>query len=223
MTREELHNLNHYQLEIIHKYCDDDLHELKKICNRIIRRKNDVFQKDYDDIYDDGMKVLLESVLSYNSQSDISFEIFLKGNLKRSFWEYSRDAHRQKRANIAMKDGKMVIDKETKVPISIPDFPLDSIDSKGVIAHEKIQSDFNLDEELGLKEEIIDKKKKKRVEKFLENISKRNRRIAELIMEGYSPTNIMDKYGIPYSRYQDAISEFRLYENICILLKDEGK
>ena len=66
MTREELHNLNHYQLEIIHKYCDDDLHELKKICNRIIRRKNDVFQKDYDDIYDDGMKVLLESVLSYN-------------------------------------------------------------------------------------------------------------------------------------------------------------
>ena len=79
----------------------------------------------------------------------------------------------------------------------------------------------DLDEELDLKEEIIDEKKNKRVKKFLENISKKNRRVAEMIMDGRNVANITEVCGISYSQYRDAISEFRLYENISILLKDE--
>jgi len=98
---------------------------------------------------------------------------------------------------------------------------LDEIYDDEVSGHSKIKSNFDLDEELDLKEEIVDEKKNKRVKKFLENISKKNRRVAEMIMDGRNVANITEVCGISYSQYRDAISEFRLYENISILLKDE--
>lgn len=233
MTREELHkastekmkyqleNLSDEQMKLIHTYCDNDLRELKKLCHKITRHKPDVFQKDLDDIYDNAIKVLLETVISYNSDSDTQFKTFLYSNLNRSFWEWSRDRHRGVRANVLVKNGKILYDEKQKRAIVIPDMSLDEIYDDEVSGHSKIKSNFDLDEELDLKEEIVDEKKNKRVKKFLENISKKNRRVAEMIMDGRNVANITEVCGISYSQYRDAISEFRLYENISILLKDE--
>ena len=232
MTREELHkvstekmkyqleNLSDEQMKLIHTYCDNNLRELKELCHEITRYKRDVFQKDLDDIYDDAIKVLLETVISYKAKKGAKFKTFLRSNLKRSFWEWSRDKHRGVRANVMTKDGKILYDKQG-VSIVIPDTSLDEMDEDELSKHERIRSGFNLDKELDLNQEVIDKKKVKRVERFLENISKENRRIAKMIMDGRNVANITEVCGISYSQYLDAISEFRLYENISILLKDE--
>lgn len=233
MTREELHkastekmkyqleNLSDEQMKLIHTYCDNNLRKLKKICHKITCHKPDVFQKDLDDIYDNAIKVLLEAVISYNPDSNAQFKTFLYSNLNRSFWEWSRDRHRGVRANVLVKNGKILYDEKQKRAIVIPDMSLDEIYDDEVSGHSKIKSNFDLDEELDLKEEIVDEKKNKRVKKFLENISKKNRRVAEMIMDGRNVANITEVCGISYSQYRDAISEFRLYENISILLKDE--
>ena len=92
MTREELHkasiekmkyqleNLSDKQMKLIHTYCDNNLRELKRLCHKITRHKPDVFQKDLDDIYDNAIKVLLETVISSfksNFSSKSKFDLIL--------------------------------------------------------------------------------------------------------------------------------------------------
>lgn len=221
MTREELHNLNHYQLEIIHKYCDDDLHELKKICNRIIRKKNDVFQKDYDDIYDDGMKVLLESVLSYNPNKKVSFDVFLKGNLQRSLWEWSRDKHRQKRANVLRQNGKVLTD-ENGMSIVLSNLSLDIEDDDTQKMYEKVESGFSIDEEI----EDLSEKYSKKMENYLSRLSNIQRKVLILKGEGYLQEEIEKKLNISSKLYNDSIASIRAWDNtqhIVCLLKRKGK
>ena len=232
MTREELHNLNHYQLEIIHKYCDDDLHELKKICNPIIRRKNDVFQKDYDDIYDpdygDMLRVSFAEKMFgaavrplQTSNKKVSFDVFLKGNLQRSLWEWSRDKHRQKRANVLRQNGKVLTD-ENGMSIVLSNLSLDIEDDDTQKMYEKVESGFSIDEKI----EDLSEKYSKKMEKYLSRLSNIQRKVLILKGEGYLQEEIEKKLNISSKLYNDSIASIRAWDNtqhIVCLLKRKGK
>ena len=47
--------------DLIRQYCDNKMKQLRKICDPIIRLMN-VPLSEYDDLYSDAMKVVLESV-----------------------------------------------------------------------------------------------------------------------------------------------------------------
>ena len=92
-------SLNEKQMELVTYYSENDMARLKRICNPIINMKN-VDQKDYDDLYSDALKVLLESVQTFDETADCSFNTFLTGNIKRSFYDWSRDQLTWKRCNL---------------------------------------------------------------------------------------------------------------------------
>ena len=62
--------------DLIRQYCDNKMKQLRKICDPIIRLMN-VPLSEYDDLYSDAMKVVLESVENFNQERNCSFNTFL--------------------------------------------------------------------------------------------------------------------------------------------------
>ena len=116
---------------------------LKKLCDPIIAKKHlpELF---HDDLYSDAQKVLLESVNTYREETNVPFEKYLKGNIGKSFWEWSRNSRRQKRCNYQYgADGKPLKD-ENGESIIIPDVSLDMPSEDGIDNAEKIASDYDI-------------------------------------------------------------------------------
>ena len=68
---------------------------------------------DYDDLLSDGLKVLCESVTSYDPTKGAKFETFLIGNIKKSYSDWRRDQMRQKRCNyLTDKHGNIIYDED---------------------------------------------------------------------------------------------------------------
>ena len=94
--------------EKIEYYAGNNMRHLKKLCDPIIAKKflPEMYR---DDLYSDAQKVLMESVESYRDDSGVAFKDYLKGNIKNSFWEWSRNSMAQKRCNVLRdKNGKPV-------------------------------------------------------------------------------------------------------------------
>ena len=90
IMREKLQNLSQEQLGLFDIYCRDNMRVLKKVCYAIWG-KDSVEGKYYDDLFDDGMNVLIESVLEYDLNKDAQFLTFLSGNIQRSYLQWRRD------------------------------------------------------------------------------------------------------------------------------------
>ena len=66
------------QITIINEYCEDDMRKLKQICYFVWGKKG-LPNCYHDDLYDDAMTVLMETVESYNPEHEkkASFNTFL--------------------------------------------------------------------------------------------------------------------------------------------------
>ena len=75
--------MNDDEKETLRKYyLDNEMSELKKIANPIIKQRNFPMME-HDDLYSDAMKVVEESLASYDENRNCSFKTFLVGNIKR--------------------------------------------------------------------------------------------------------------------------------------------
>lgn len=208
-------NLTPAQQQILDEYCKDNGKKLDKICRKLIYKK-DVPLYLEDDLYSLAQWTFLESLKQYDETKEIKFETFLIGNIWRSFYDWTRDGQRGVRCNL-LRDGKgkIVRDKKNKNKVTIiSSISLDAKLEEDVDWAEKVASDFNLDDEVCLSS----KSHSEKVNMFLKNISKRERKIAECIMEGYLPQEIQKILHISRTDYNDAIKDFKTYENVCILL-----
>ena len=61
-------DLEPWQLDICKEYCENDMKLLKKSCYKMIKRKNLDGNEFYDDLIDESMFVLIESVLTYDKE-----------------------------------------------------------------------------------------------------------------------------------------------------------
>ena len=78
--------LTQEQIKVLNFYADEQMKELKKICDPLIYKMR-VANMDHDDLYSDALKVLEESVRSYKEDKKCSFKTYLTGNIKRYFLE----------------------------------------------------------------------------------------------------------------------------------------
>ena len=81
--KEKLSRLTEEQEKIINEYCENDMKKLKSISFNAFRGYN-IPLSEHDDLYDDAMKVLLESVVSYDESQNTCFNTFLTNNIKNS-------------------------------------------------------------------------------------------------------------------------------------------
>lgn len=199
-------DLTSSQQQIIDKFCANEMRGLKRICYPKIRRVCGDANMDDDDIYSIAMDVLIDSVRRYDI-SQGKFETFLSSNIQNKINTYIRDTkYRSKRSNV-QKD-------ENGRNIYVPNIPIDAPTDEGLDIVERIDSGFQIEDELP---EEIGFSSDERVEKYFKTLSDRQRRIANLIMQGYPSVEIKEKLKLTEKQYIDALKDMRAFEKSRIL------
>ena len=136
------------QIAIINEYCENDMKKLKQICYTVWGKKG--LPTCYnDDLYDDAMNVLSESVMTFNQNGKASFKTYLTNNIRMSYGQWYRDNFlRAKRNNLELDEKGNIKKDENENPIIIPNISFDAPAEDGIDLCEKISSDFNIDDEL---------------------------------------------------------------------------
>ena len=194
------------QQEFLDYYCENNMQRLKYISYQIFSKFGGISEKDYDDFYSIANMVLWNDIQSFDESKGISFENILKFHLRNKFKTAMTKRNRKKRGGTNDRYGSQEVSL---------DAPVSSQDGNDTNLLEIISNDMKSD----MEDQVTGLKYSDRVGKFLDNLSRRNRKIAMYIMVGYDPKDIKRILNISEREYNQAILEFRLYENICISLK----
>lgn len=195
--------------------------KLRQLCNKEMSKFGGLAQKDYDEFYSRAGKEI--ALARFNKLYDPSkgktpLEFF-SGVIKMAVLKEMRDRNREKRqafVEIEEEDenGNLVKKKKYIPTVSI-DMPIG--DEEESTIGDTLQAGFCISEEL--EKIFLDEK----VERFLSYLSKTQRKISEMIMEGRSVSEIKKKLNLSDKEYRDNFKELSSFKNIRILCNDEGK
>lgn len=198
---------NEDQMKILHEYCDNEMAEIKKMCNLIIMNAGGISGKEYDDIYSLAQFLLFKCVKKYdaNNKKGASFKTFYRGILNRRLYAtYLRDKNRQCRSNTRIdKDGNRVF---------LPDVSLDAPTKDCVDKLERISISPTLEDDF-FKPDL-----KEIIKEYLNNLSDEQLEVANLFMEGYHANDIKDILHITQTEFNNRMNGMKSYRNISILL-----
>lgn len=206
---------------VIEELYTNNQYRLKQICNKEMSRFGGLSPKDYDGFYSRaGLEI---SIAKKNNTYDPSkgktpLEYFI-GVIKRSIWKEMTDRNRGKRQNFTEieemdKDGN-VIKKKKFIPTISIDTPIG--EENGMTIKDTLQSDFYIDEE------IQKKFKDEKIESFLNNLSRIQRQIAEMIMEDVPVPDIKRILKLSDKEYTDNFNAMRSFKNISILCNNTNQ
>lgn len=195
------------EMEVINFYCADEMFRLKKICNPLLAI-NKVKRMNYDDLYSDALKVLIESVKDYDGEK-AKFETYLIGNIKRSFYDWMRDSLRWKRCNLQTDEKGHKKFGKNGLPIPIYNLSFDYPTDDGEYLKDIVPDTKNY-----LEDEIEFSPK---VKQYLHSLSNDQLEVAYLIMEGQSQENIKEILNLTQSEFNNCMNGIKAYENISIL------
>lgn len=232
-------NYNPLTLEQCNEYCEfylsEDMKKLKEVVNKVIdklgRKKGRYYSENEKyELRDLAYEVFVMSLGTYNPNAKCTFNTFFYGNLSRKFYSHGRDITRRSRCNwepvIDEKTKRYKLDEEGNI-VRKPIFDISmytsiSDNKKNTELWETFKCNESVEDSVFKNEEDIINKE---VKNFMENISKNAKKVATYIMDGYSEEIIISEKGITRRQYTNAINEFRMFENIHILLggKTNGK
>ena len=220
-------DLTEEQLDIINEYCENNMKKLKIVCYLVWGKKGLPYMY-HDDLYDDAMKVLVESVISYNPDNNTKFKTYLMNNINLSQREWYRNTHlRAKRNNLELDENGKIKKDENGNPIIIKNISIDSHTEDGVDLYDKVSSDFEV--EHGIEdfsftslEDILEECSQEMREYLNIKLSKLQRKILELIINDFSKEKIMETLNIDSALYLDSIAAITSNKNTRKLRKVIG-
>lgn len=209
-------SLTEEQLEIVNEYFDNNMKMLKKICDPLIFHKK-VPESYHEDLYGVASDVLIESLIGFDPNKKCSFKTFLMGNIKRAFYDWTRDSTRLCRCNIQTDaEGKIVRDKDGNV-IIIPSIPFDEPAEDGTDMKEKIASDFNIEdnlpEEIGFSSDNTENWHPV-VKDYLNGLSPLQRKIILMLSRNKDRDEICKTLNITYNHYENSLKRILADERI---------
>lgn len=202
------------QLKIVTHYCDNNMRELKKICNPILIKCNIPYMN-YDELYDVAVDTLGKSIETYSNEKS-QFKTFLTGNLKRKFIQWVRDNTRGCRCNV-LKDenGNIVKDeKDNNIPIQNISIHQQINDEDNMTYGDVIASNFNIFDELS---EEFGFAKDDKVEKYIQSLSIKQKKIGKLLSSGYTKLEIREILHMTSKEFSDQLNGMKSYRKISIL------
>ena len=219
MTDEEirwvLNNLTPDQEKIIEHYCKNDSRELRKI-GKDTWETLGVPQSDYDDLCDDAVKVLIETVTFFDPKKGVKFHTYLTGNIKRSAKDWHRDHYlRAKRNHLLMKNGKIVRDERGN-PIIVQGVSLDAENEDGHDIKETVADSHTVEDTFF---NVYDIESGSRLDKYLRELPIDQRRVAKMFIAKYKPKEIKEILHISDKQWSDIVNGLRTHEYISILYK----
>lgn len=226
ILREKLNNLSSQQLEWINEYCVNDMSKLKKISYNAFFRYG-IPAREHDELYDDAMNVLMESVINFDSSQGASFKTYLINNIKKSVIDWYRDNYQRcKRKNLLTdKNGKIVkVDKNGNVtdddkgkPVIIPDTSFDAPTEEDNDLVEKIASDFNVEDK-----SEFDFSADEKVDNFIDSLPKIQKNILLMRMENVPADNIKQKLNISDREYSSAMKSIKINKGLSVFSKNKN-
>lgn len=177
-------------------YYENNGKKIRNIVNNILSKFGGISQKDYDDFYSIANMVFARIIDTYDPNKDFHhyFCSCLANKIKTEITRRNREKRKTDRESIS-------IDTPISDDLSILD---------------TLKSDFSVMDELsddvGLSENI---------DKYFNLLSVLQVNIAKLIMEGYSPSEIMKKLNITEKQYSKCINDMRSFEKIRTLKHTE--
>lgn len=203
-------NGNPKMMKIINSYMENDMKKLKKICHRVWYGKFDM--SDYDELYDVAVDCLIETLITYNDEK-ARLETFLVGNIMRKTSTWMRDnKYRLKRQNLLRdENGKLILDDEGN-PQIIMNVSLDINTDEVKSIKENLPSRENVEREI-FTEEYTDK-----VELYLQQLPRKQERVARLLSQQYTKDEIVEILHITVNEYNDCLVGLRSYKNVAILM-----
>lgn len=207
--RSKLSSLTNQQKAWIDEYCAHDMRKLKRISNEYARRLNiPEYQK--DELYDDALKVLMESVVTYDFSKKTKFNTYLSGNIKRSAYDWNRDNNlRLKKQNLLLDKKGRIIKDESGKPVIIKNISLDA----------PVDGDINWKDKIPNKKVVDDGSVSKDISVYLCKLSKIQIRILNYIAYGYTEEEIQIILKISASTYKDNLMAIRSEKNTKSLWK----
>ena len=224
MTETNYLDLTESQLITVNEYCKNNMKKLKKVCYMVWGKSGLPFMY-HDDLYDDAMKVLLESVRTFKDSENTKFNTYLTNNIRLSFSEWFRNNNlRAKRSNLKLdKKGKIKKDENGK-PIIIKNVSIDIPTEDGINLCEKVTTGVKVEDEIDefsytYLDDILEDCSLEMREYSNNILSKLQKKILELIVNGYSKEKIMEKLNIDSALYSDSIAAITSNKNTRNLRK----
>lgn len=185
----------YFMEQILLQFYEDNAKKLRRMVDRILSELGGLSNKDFDDFYSLANEVFVDVMKRYDDSQ--SFDVFLFSCLSnRIKTEMTRRNRQKRRADL------MSVSLDT--PIG---------DGDNLTIGDVIASDFNIEKEV-LGEESG---KTLKIETYLDRLSKRQRKIINLLADSYRAGEIQRILQISQKEYADAMEGIHSYENISIL------
>lgn len=207
-------------MELMQEYYDNEAKKLHMIVDKILRKYGGISDKDKDDFYSLANEVFAVSLRDFDS-SKCNFEGFLYSNLVKKIITEIRDRNRGKRSNTKPKrddNGNVITDDDGKIIYEfVPDISINApLDEYGeVTVGDTLISNFDIDKEVNT--EDVEKYSDKII-KYLEKLSSMQKKILNLIIYGYTSSEIMEELHINYKEYMGSVALIHSYRNISVLI-----
>lgn len=183
-----------YMEPIVTSYFQNNAKKLNNMVDKILFKLHFV-DIDKNDFYSLANEVFMYTVRDYEPSK--SFDGFLYSCLYKKFCSEMTRRHREKR-------------KADRMSISI-DTPVG--EDKSLTLGDTIADDFNVEREIFGEESY----KSSKIEKYLDSLTKRQRKVVELLAASYSAGEIQDILHITQKEYTDALVGIHSYNNISLL------
>lgn len=183
---------------ILEEYCFNNMAKLRKISYPLFITFGGISEKDHDDFYSKANIELWKATESFDETKGVPFHSYLISCLNRKFMTEMTGLNREKR-------------KGDRLSSSL-DAPIGEDD--GTTLGEILASDFNLEESAINK---IDLSASKNTQNYLGLLSEKQKEMAELIMDGYKPSEIKDKLGITENQYVSNLKDMKTFEKAMML------
>lgn len=212
--RIEAWNFDSAQVDVINRFCANNLQVLRSIVDPILKRFYDI---DRDEAYGLAMEIMMQCVEDYDQERGAKLNTYFRRIFARAVIDWYRDGHTYEKCNFEteFKDGKRlrVKDEENKKPIRKYDFSLDApMSETQVVLVEKVFFDKGFEDDI-----VEDKVMPKEIKAYLDNLSSKQRAVAELIMDGYRQNDIISTLHMTKAEYLDCLSAMKAYRNMSIL------
>ena len=189
-------DMTNSQKATIYDYCKNDMKKLKLICNFVWGKKG-IPNCYHDDLYDDAINVLSESVITFNPNGKSQFKTYLTNNIRRSYKDWYRDTYlRAKRNNLELDEKGNIKRDENGNPIIIHNVSFDAPADDGTDLKDKIPA----------RENNRENDFSHQMKKYLDKLSKVQRRILIYLSDGYSQEEIQNLLHIDKALYKDSIA-----------------
>ena len=184
--------------KLLQSYYADNAKKLHKLVDGILKRFGGIYQKDCDDFYSLANEVLANLCKTYDGKQNFDAYVYscLSNKIKTEMTRRNRQKRQADRLAESI-DRPLTEDGNTKLGDIIPSaFDLEKtvLDKSGISSDEK-------------------------VEKYLKSLTKRQRQVAELIIQGANPGEIKEKLGLTNKQYETAVLGMKEHDKIRYLIR----